>query len=244
MILKSVRVFLPLIVVFALFLPSVAASELDAALDIKSMTLIHYKRPDNYSSPLSPLNNLYYELLGLELTSTFTYYVNPKFSGIESGAAVDQVQLSFNAWNATTEVRLFNFGGLTGGEYASDGQNTVSWARLDSNTKIAMTVIWYVPDTDGDGLEEIVEADIVLNSILRWGIDPDGEGPSTTKAYDIRNVATHEAGHVVGLAGLQNDAYRELTMYEFSASGQTNKISLEGGDVTGAQFLYGPRTSR
>lgn len=211
--------------------------------EARSMTLFHYQNTIT-TSEMPPLNNLYYELLGLELKSTYTYFVNPRGSGIDSAAVTNQVQLSFNAWNATTDFPLFNYGGSTGKEYSRDGQNTVSWAKLDSNAKVAMITIWYVPDTDGDGLDEIVEADLVFNSRLKWGIDPDGEGPKTINKYDLGSVATHEAGHIVGLAGLTDGSCRELTMCEYSAIGQTNKMSLEGGDVAGAQAIYGVRYSR
>lgn len=33
--------------------------------------------------------------------------------------------------------------------------------------------------------------------------------------------------------------YSELTMYGYSSKGETEKRSLEDGDVAGAQFLYG-----
>lgn len=232
--------------VFALILPvTIVAAEPLTPPEVKSMILFHSAKPsssENSASP--PLNNLYYELLGVKLTPTFTYFVNPKGSKLEAKKVENQIKLSFDGWNWTTEVRLFNYVGLTTKGYARDGQNTVLWKELDQKTKIAMTVIWYVPDTDGDGLAEIVEADIVLNSLLKWGIDPDGEGPRTIDKYDVKNIATHEAGHIVGLAGLTDGSCRELTMCEHSAIGQTNKISLEGGDVTGAQFLYGVRYSR
>ncbi|MDI6820012.1 MAG: matrixin family metalloprotease [Candidatus Hodarchaeaceae archaeon] len=140
-------------------------------------------------------------------------------------------------------MELFSYGGATGARgYSLDRQNTVSWVGIAPTTAVAITVIWYVPDTDGDGLDEIVEFDVILNALLKWGIDPDGEGPVTIKAYDIRNVATHEAGHVVGLADLYDAAYRELTMYGYTSKGETKKISLETGDIAGAQYLYGAPT--
>ena len=84
------------------------------------------------------------------------------------------------------------------------------------------------------------DCDIVLNAFHEWGIDPDGEGDEyTIDVFDVRNIVTHEAGHVTGLDDLSDDVYSELTMYAYSEEGETKKISLEIGDEAGCQALYG-----
>ena len=65
------------------------------------------------------------------------------------------------------------------------------------------------------------------------------EDAETIAAFDIQNIGTHEAGHVVGLADLYENQYNELTMYGYSDIGETQKCSLETGDILGAQKLYG-----
>jgi len=49
-------------------------------------------------------------------------------------------------------------------------------------------VLWYV-DNDNSGSptvgDEFVDADVVFNALLKWGIDPDNEGPIKIKAYDV-----------------------------------------------------------
>jgi hypothetical protein len=100
---------------------------------------------------------------------------------------------------------------------------------------IAVTFIWYDPNS-----YEIVDWDMVMNTMQKWGIDPDGEGPQSLKrAFDVRNIVTHEAGHVVGLDDLYEDIYSELTMYGYSSKGETKKISLENVDIAGCQDRYG-----
>ena len=99
-----------------------------------------------------------------------------------------------------------------------------------------MTFTWYDPLTS-----KIVDSDVVMNTKHKWRIDKDGEGTEFVLggAFDVRNIFTHEAGHVVGLADLYDDIYRELTMFGYGSKGETQKISLEDGDKWGCQELYG-----
>ena len=83
----------------------------------------------------------------------------------------------------------------------------------------------------------------MFNAFLKWGVDPDGEGPAElSKAYDVENIATHEVGHVAWLNDLYEEQYREFTMYGYGKTGETIRISLEEGDIAGAQYLYGEPT--
>lgn len=66
-----------------------------------------------------------------------------------------------------------------------------------------------------------------------------GGGDTLEDAYDLRNVATHEAGHSLVLLDLTEDVYSEMTMYGDTAKGETKKRSLEWGDLEGLHYLYG-----
>ena len=55
----------------------------------------------------------------------------------------------------------------------------------------------------------------------------------------MRNIATHEVGHVVGLDDFYETKYSEITMYGYSSKGETKKISLANGDKYGTRALYG-----
>ena len=79
----------------------------------------------------------------------------------------------------------------------------------------------------------LIIADIIFNALLKWSSDP------IKKAYHVQNIATHEAGHVVGLDDLYDEVYSELTMYGYSKKGETKKVDLQEGDVLGTQDLYG-----
>jgi len=206
--------------------------------ELKSVTFIHYEKPDKPGKPDKPdettlpeTDNSAYELLGIYLPDTASYHVNP--NGAPEGVLAE-IQYSFEAWDEETGKELFSFNSLTDKSgLNSDGQNTISWRKIAPRNIIAVTRLWY------DANNQIVEFDIAFNAFLTWGIDPDDEGPiSLSKMYDIQNIATHEVGHVVGLADLYEDQYRELTMYGYGKTGEIIKISLEEGDIAGAQYLY------
>ena len=55
-------------------------------------------------------------------------------------------------------------------------------------------------------------------------------------AYDYRGVATHEFGHMLGLADLPDSP--SLTMYFSAKTGSTKARTLGRGDVKGARGLY------
>ena len=73
------------------------------------------------------------------------------------------------------------------------------------------------------------------------GIDQDDEGTDfiLSGAMDIQNIMTHGVGHTLVLNGLYQDRYVRMTMCGYSSYGEVTKISLEPGDIAGAQALYG-----
>jgi hypothetical protein len=212
---------------------------------LREITFIHYATPDDAPAKgkpqptLPPPDNNAYKLLGLYLPDTATYKVN--LAGAPAGA-LTEVGMAFETWDKVTSKELFTdlveTTTISGLSY--DYQNTISWVGIAPTNIIAMTRVWYNDDGNPDTLDEVLEFDVVFNALLKWGIDPDGEGPTTIKkVYDVRNIATHEAGHVVGLDDLYESQYRELTMYGYSSKGETKKISLQQGDVNGTIAIYG-----
>ena len=207
------------------------------------LVLVHYGKPPwagkPKEEPEEPDNDAY-ELLGLEWVvpeGGVPYEIDPDHA---PDGSVGEIEDAFEAWDDATSIELFANGPYVDSSVAPsvnspDGVNTVSWRRVVPPRVIAVTFIWYDPETS-----EMVDCDVVMNTKHDWGIDPDGEGPERLKrAFDVRNIVTHEAGHVVGLADLYDDIYRELTMYGYSSKGETQKISLENGDILGCQELYG-----
>jgi len=182
------------------------------------------KPPKDDEEP--PKNNTYFELWGGYLAKTATYYVNDNVGG----EALAAVKAAAEAWDTVTDAKLFSYGGTTNRSwYTEDEQNTISWVKFIPRNNIAVAVMWYDPAT-----MIIYEVDIVFNTFHDWGINPTGKD----RAFDIQNIATHEFGHPTGLDDLYDDIYSELTMYGYSRTGETEKCTLEEGDVSGAQYLY------
>ncbi|KAH6818049.1 Matrixin family protein [Perilla frutescens var. frutescens] len=72
-----------------------------------------------------------------------------------------------------------------------------------------------------------------LDAAERWAVDFDEE--KSKAAIDLESVATHEIGHVLGLA---HSSVKEAIMYP-SLSPRTKKVELRMDDVEGIQSLYG-----
>ncbi len=62
---------------------------------------------------------------------------------------------------------------------------------------------------------------------------------ASSGVMDVQNIATHELGHGFGLADLYKEAQSEQTMYGYGSIGETEKRTLESGDIAGIQVLYG-----
>ncbi len=200
------------------------------------LVLVHYAKggipgPPDKEEPEEPeKDNDYYELLGLKWEvpeGGIPYEIDPDYAPeYSAGEIID----AFEAWDEATSTELFDDNVNVDSSVAPsvnspDFVNTVSWRRVVPPRVIAVTFIWYNTSS------EMVDCDVVMNTKHDWGI-------GLEDAFDVCNIATHEAGHVVGLADLYDDIYSELTMYGYSSEGETKKISLENGDILGCQDLY------
>jgi len=221
--------------------------------DVELAKVVYYAKggvkgpPPKDEPPPSDKDNTYYEILGPKWGSTVSYRIDPDFA---PAGAVAEIEAAFEAWDDVTSAELFAPAIVDYNANASlstpDGVNTVSFRMLAGMPNaLAVTYIWY-EDVDGNhNMTEgdlMYDTDMVFNLKFKWAIDPDGEGKlradAKGKYYDVRNIATHEVGHVVGLNDLYLDIYSELTMYGSGGTKETKKISLEVGDISGTQYLY------
>src|SRR3989337_862802 len=166
-------------------------------------------------------------------TGNVAYAVNSK--GAPAGAKAE-IGEAFETWDEQIADTLFNddVGTATQAGNRFDGKNVVSWARLGRGI-IAQTTVWYNRYTN-----EIVEFGMVFSTAFKWGIDADGEGSAytLTNAFDVQDIATHEAGHTLMLEDLYMPESNALTMYGYGSYGQTYAISLGAGDVSGINAVY------
>ena len=113
--------------------------------------------------------------------------------GVSAPEFRDAVARAFETWQAvpTASVR-FEFGGFVGGSVLdSDGISVIGFdSRPDLERTLASTS--FLIDTRSG---EILESDIFFNSTFRWSVASGGEAGR----FDIQSIATHEAGHFLGL---------------------------------------------
>jgi hypothetical protein len=187
-----------------------------------------------------------YALTGWKLPSGgITYRVNPSKVKVPSGYSLTTDQIiqaikdSFAVWSEANSALVFNYSGTTSAQAGRlDGINAISWRRLQAGA-LAVTYVWVSRATG-----RVVEADTVFNNLYAWydfsipdGYTSDNYCPDRPVAYDIRNIATHEFGHWVGLADLYSNADKDATMYGYGDVQELKKRTLATGDRNGAQLL-------
>ena len=180
------------------------------------------------------------------------FYVNPANSGGASddhnaNGIVDALEGILDAdaaWNAVSKSTwATQYIGTTSRGASSlngvmDGFNDWTWESISAQypNAIAVTIVWRNIAT---GI--IAEADAIMNSDLPWDqdvtvADPDAETADSAGAYDVQNIAAHEAGHWLMLDHVN---LSDHTMYTFGSVGELQKRTLACGDEDGAVKMYG-----
>jgi hypothetical protein len=137
----------------------------------------------------------------------------------KSHQAWPQVQTNCN--NPDTNKFHFWLSGLIRKHVKLDGHNIVEFGPLGSGA-LAVNYTWY-------RRTKIIEVDLRLNRYdYRWTNYLAGKN-----GYQVRNVATHELGHQLGLDDL-SEPHGALTMFGRIGKGETSKTSLGRGDMKGA----------
>lgn len=167
------------------------------------------------------------------------YVINP--GGLSETFVTGAISAGAEEWDANTGAELFNdsYAISTGPETTYKVQNYVNAISFDdyySNPDIIGAAnVWYNPAT-----KEIVEFDIVFETDYAWGDCLGNEATCYSNGMmDLQNIAIHELGHGAGLADIYEIECSEVTMYGYSAYGETQKRTLETSDITGIQKLYG-----
>lgn len=174
--------------------------------------------------------------------------------------ATEAVTRAFAHW-VESDPRLPDITFDTGETSATpkhDGKSTISFARItipghERDLAITMT---YSEDQSG----EIVEADVVLNSIYamavlearedQWRRNHRGEHDSDSGSrtsmsdeskdcqnrYDVQSIATHEAGHFFGLG--EDPVELDATMFQTIDQCETHKRVLSTTDIAAVSTLY------
>jgi hypothetical protein len=138
------------------------------------------------------------------------------------------LQAAFNAWSGTPAISVKTDGTVT--RYTANRQKDLLFGSTGGSIATTYTWRW------SDGL---VESDVVFNKGLAWfSASSEGDGCVESVAkYDVRNIATHEFGHVYGLDHPAGARFE--TMYAYGYTGETLKWSpTTGGDIAGVHAIY------
>ncbi len=183
--------------------------------------------------------------------SNITYVFNEKgFPGLSDQAMRGIFADAFGAWESVdcegepvglTLTAASDTTSLTVGPEKQEPNASViahlsaaEWSGLglDANA-FALTALWF-HDKSG----RILGADMHFNGgMAPFGVCPARGCQSGQQVTDLPNVATHEAGHFLGLAHSQD---QESTMWCDARGDETNKRTLSPDDSTGLCATYPP----
>ncbi len=191
--------------------------------------------------------------------AALTIYIDDSLARIGPDAT-GAVASAFGSW-VESDRRLPDLTFDTGDTSAipkQDAKSTVSYGRINlagHERDLALTVT-YANDKSG----EIIEADIVLNSLYPLSVlGEQGQGALAAQAktgdasnraaaqkpkgtadcgdrYDVQNVATHEAGHFFGLG--EDPVERNAAMFQTIDECEVQKRVLAASDVGAIATLY------
>ncbi len=113
----------------------------------------------------------------------------------------------------------------------NDGKNVVAFGALPS-AYLGITCYWY------DGNKHAVEADVKLNGAYHKWFTTSTVPSGCSNRFSIESTATHELGHVFGLAHVSESAHGNLTMSPSMGPCSVAPSTLGKGDVLGLRTLY------
>ncbi len=226
-------VFLVLIVMVLSFVSAIPTNN-KAKEPLDKITFIHYK--DGIVKEVGRAisgGDKCYKLLGVKWSSLpVNYVINP--GSYNTTFVANAISTSIETWDTATSRELFNnvysidFSATLDTSSPDFKNEYVFGAYSDANV-IAITNIWYTRYG-----RRIIDYDVLFNIYYTWG-----DATINPSLMDLQNIATHETGHGLGLADLYTSTCSAVTMYGYSANGETNKRTLEQSDISGLQKMYG-----
>ena len=157
-------------------------------------------------------------------------------SGLSSSFVLNTEAGGIAKWETAALADILGNGSITSTDLSA-GANTLNDANevyfdgISNSSTIAVTIVWGIFRGPVDQ-REIVEWDQIYNTAYQWS----SSGESGKMDFD--NIATHELGHSFGMGDLYNSSCSPQTMYGYAGLGETNKQTLESGDIAGINVLY------
>jgi len=133
------------------------------------------------------------------------------------------------AWNNAGSVFRIQWGGTrVNSAPVRDYCSVVYRKNMGAGGILAQTTVWCNLFT-----KHVSECDMVYNTYYTWSI------LGGASYYDVQNTGTHEFGHFLVLNDLYDSDATEQTMYGYASKGETQKRTLESGDIYGIWYIYG-----
>jgi len=136
----------------------------------------------------------------------------------------DQISATERYLGHTTAKPNISSDGACG---ATDGKNVLGFGKLPMED-LALTCWWTVGG-------HTVESDMLLNSEYGWTVHPASD---CEDSWSVEGVATHEWGHVFGIAHVAEATHPLLTMSPGILPCQNSEATLGLGDVRALRSLY------
>jgi hypothetical protein len=160
---------------------------------------------------------------------------NGSDDGITAQQLRDRVAASLDGWEAEAGANIAGDGNVSSGQAvnlnATDGRNVVQFGSISSSGAIAVTNVWGYFRGPAN-TREIVEWDMILDDgDFSWSLT------GAPGAMDVWNIVAHESGHAIGMDHPSGSCTEE-TMYAYASDGETQKRTLNAGDIAGIQALY------
>ena len=205
---------------------------IDEGWDLERVDFIHYVKPPNVGG--GPKAETCYKLMGVKWKAfPVRYVINPTNpQNLSEAFVTSAIAAGAETWDAATSTELFsdaytvNYSAQYG---VQNYRNEIDFGDYPDNGVIAVTSVWYTPVG-----KRLVEYDMRFNTRFSWG-----DATVNNATMDLLNIATHEKGHGIGLADIYSTTCSQVTMYGYSAYGETSKRTLEQPDITGLQQMYG-----
>ncbi|MGQ0537299.1 MAG: matrixin family metalloprotease [Methanobacteriota archaeon] len=152
------------------------------------------------------------------------YRVNENTGDLSGEGAL--VNAGFAAWeNDGPSFMDWTYDGSTAiTTMAFDGTNAVFWRAVNQNY-LAVASYWYYTGTPYDHMAQF---DVQFDDSDAWS------NGAVSGRFDVQSVATHEAGHALGLDHI-NDGNQVMNP---TISSGTTKRTLGSGDLAGLRVLY------
>jgi hypothetical protein len=165
--------------------------------------------------------------------------------GVSAGQVQAAVATAFASWQATPSAQVSTvFDGFTNAEPDVDGDG-LSVIGFQSRPDLP-GVLGQTKFTVDTVTSQLLESDILLNTIFNWSVAPNGE----TARFDVQSIATHEIGHFFGLGhsalgeteligGQRRVLGKSAVMFPIAfPPGNTEDRRLKPDDVAGISGIY------